>query len=252
MNNGNFFPSFDNNNNMTNNNTSLNMMNMQSMNQVPMEQSQEMVMPTMNQPIVDPTMIVPNSQPMEQMQQNQFGQPQVSVPMADEPLFNPNVVMPQAEPVMYNQPMIEPNPMGPAQMELTPQISPEIQQMPTPMFNNNSLFGPQPMEQPQQEQFSATPNFEMQPQVSVPMADEPLFNPNAIIPQNEPNMETPIETPIIVPQPFEVPVITEISEPTVSLNNIQTLQDFLNSNGYQFKIFGNENADCIIIEIPRN
>ena len=80
MNNGNFFPSFD-NNNLANNNTSLNMMNMQSMNQAPVTAAPEVVMPTKSTPAYESQMTIPQgpveSPIMQQMNivpQNDFNQ----------------------------------------------------------------------------------------------------------------------------------------------------------------------------------
>ena len=55
---------------------------------------------------------------------------------------------------------------------------------------------------------------------------------------------TSFEVPLTVPQP-------EIStQPMIS--ELEKLQEFLNNNGYNYKTYGNDTNDCIIIEIPRN
>ena len=113
MNNGNFFPNFD--NNATNNNASLNMMNMQSMNSQPMEAAPEMVMPTMA-PVQEPQLTVPKT-PDEMA-------PTMPQPMIDEPLFNPNVAMPTPEMTPAISPVLE-APIQPAPSFEVPVMNPE-------------------------------------------------------------------------------------------------------------------------------
>ena len=63
--------------------------------------------------------------------------------------------------------------------------------------------------------------------------------------------ENTYDTSFIAPQSFEVPVVSEpVIEPSV--NKLQELQNLLNANGYEYKLYGNETTDCIIIELPRN
>ena len=149
MNNGNFFPNFD-NNNIAHNNASLNMMNMQSMNQTPMAPVQETVMPTgpvdMQPQMYNPDTFAMNNQqpmmeqsnnmninpmdnfmnvqdsftaPIQPMMETTISEPQQIVPeqpqVVDAPLFNPEVIMPTGpvdmQSQMYNQepPMMYPN-----------------------------------------------------------------------------------------------------------------------------------------------
>lgn len=221
--NGNFFPNYDNNNN-NNNNASLNMMNMQSMNQQqPLMPEQEMVMPTIEQPI----------------------QPQVVPPQVNMQSF-------VQQPTDFSQPIQE-QPM-PEQMQ-NPQI--------TPLFNTTGPNNLQNTDPPQQLQSS------------MPMVDEPLFNPNVVMPTQN---ATPIEQPQIennvsnmasptiemtqpvsqsvIPenQPFEVPVTETQQQPLElpTINKLEQLQELLNVNGYQYKTYSNDQNDCIIIELSKN
>ena len=224
MNNGNFFPNFDNNN--VANNTSLNMMNMQSMNQQPINPEPEMVMPTMIQ------------QPVEPQQMNQ--QPQVNNQMFEQ--FSP------VPPLGTNI-----NPMANFGTPQENMVEPIIPTMEPSMINNAPLFSPEPN--------MVAPNPE--PQTSIPMVDEPLFNQNITMPSTEPqtpfvglqDMTQPEQPMPINPTPYEVPVVNQ--EPvsqvnTTNNNSIDVLKGLLTSNGYTFKTFSNDTEDCIIIELPRN
>lgn len=266
MNNGNFFPNFDNNNTM-NNNTSLNMMNMQSMNQQPIEAAPEMVMPTAN-----PMMNEPQQMPMPS-NINTMNQPMDSVQMT--PNMEPTVA---PAPEMNNNF----NPMGGFMNQFidsmpTPEQPPMMNPIPEPtmnqsteqpMINNVPLFGmqPEPMVQPQQE--DNAPTME---QPTTPMFDVPLFNQNVVMPSleeninntvqptMEPNQEipsTPVQEPVEMEQnSFDIPVINEqpaqVSSP-VEQDKLSQLQEYLNKNGYTYKTFSNDNENCIIIELPRN
>lgn len=217
MNNGNFFPNFD-NNNAANNNASLNTMNMQSMNMQTQVPEQEVVMPTIQTPM-------PNQTP--------------GVSAFDQ--FNPNM---QESAVNLN---INPNPiptfdMTPNNVTVNNQAS-----MDQPMINDAPLFGPQ---------LNSTPQPEPLPEMTTPMMDTPLFNPNVTMPSATPNITAP-EMPELSPQEpqanqtpsFEVPV-TEQPAPVV--DKFTQLQDFLNANGYSYKTYSNETTDCLIIEMPKN
>ena len=208
MNNGSFFPNFD-NNNAGNNNTSLNMMNMQSMNQQPVDQGMTMA-PMNNQMPEQSGMVAPL--PMEQPPMQ---------PMTDMNSLNsiPSFMTPQDNNFM-------PQPM---QMN-------EPQQ--TPMMNDAPLFGP-----------AIQPSIEPQ----APMMDAPLFNPNATMASVD-NMNQPNESPMMAPNAFEIPVVnndTSMITPQTQ-DKLAQLQEYLNTNGYTYKLFNNETENCIIIEIPRN
>ena len=227
MNNGNFFPNFD--NNAVNNNASLNMMNMQSMNQAPITPEPEVVMPTMPTP-QEPQLAVP-PQPTVAPIQEPVVQPQVLTPSASNQLNPMADFMPSPEPTL----MVPPAPT-----------------METPIINEAPLFGPQ-INQP-------APTIE--PPVPTPMIDEPLFNPNLSVPTQEPQIvpPAPVEPPVavseptlIAPTPFEVPVNNQpaVEMPVVG-DKLTELQNLLTNNGYSYKTYSNNDGNCIIIELPKN
>ena len=138
MNNGNFFPSYD---NSMNNNTSLNMMNMQSMGPANMEMQNDMVMPT-------PPNII--SSPMS-----------VTEPQMGMNTLNPmDMSMPQ--PLNMN-PVID-NGYQNHNSFINPQV------------NMNTNFNPEPIIEPT----IIEPYQSVLPQENTaPMQDTPLFNPSA-------------------------------------------------------------------------
>ena len=215
MNNGNFFPNYDNNNAM-NTNASLNMMNMQSMNQPPMEPVPEVVMPT---PSVD--------------MQTQMVNPQMNpIPSFDQFSANP---IPTPEVNVQNNL----NPMDNFMNNMMPQNNPNTPMMEMPQVNDAPIFG---------TQFgTSTPQPALiQPEIPTmmpPIVDEPLFNPNAIMPQAQ---------PVDVPTSFEMPVTN--NEPVIAppVDKLLELQDLLNANGYNYKVYSNDTEHCIIIELPKN
>lgn len=268
MMNGNFFPNYDNNNN---NNASLNTMNMQSMNQPQPAPEPEMVMPTLNQP---------QQSPMEQQPVNMqsFVNPTLGVP---QQTIEPSIPtqMPQIDSIQMplepanNLPLPAQTPINEIQMQSEPiatQPLPEqtsITQI-TPLFNTNPMDN-QPI-----------PEVPQQPQIQ--MTDEPLFNPNAVMPtlaptameQNQMQPMEPIQMPtenipeqIFTPtqvapqtqetQSFEIPIVTAPSDqqPTLDLpssSKIEQLKELLNTNGYTYKLYSNNESDCIIIELAKN
>ena len=284
MNNGNFFPNFD-NNNMMNNNTSLNMMNMQSMNQQPLAAAPEVVMPT-TAPIqeqVQPQvqMMAPPIQPIEP--------PIMEQPIINTPMFNQ---FEQSAPIAPNLDIN--NNINPMMNFEQPQNNPIIEPMNNiepPMINDAPLFSvqPSPVDQPQVEMITPSiqpiePPVMEQPvieQPTSPMFDIPLFNPNVTMPTQEPIMapvqeaineitQEPQSTPVIenvnidvTPTTFEIPVnnpvVPEIkeenytnSEVQVTTDKYEELKKLLTDNGYTFKSYSNETENCIIIELPKN
>jgi len=248
MNNGNFFPNFDNNNNnVANNNASLNMMNMQSMNQAPVAPEPEMVMPTMNTVMEQqPQMINPEPTMMTSPMPEQFG----PVPQVTPELNMNNTFDPMAGFTMPQENMSQP---------VAPTMEP-------PMINDAPLFGPEFMQspapiEPQPQMIAPEPT-----QISTPMVDEPLFNPNVTMPTVEPVMPpsmpevtqvapqmTVPETPIMETNSFEVPVATQPELPLpVTTDKLTELQNLLNANGYTYKVYSNDTHNCVIIELPRN
>jgi hypothetical protein len=150
MNNGNFFPNYDNNTNNANN-TSLNMMNMQSMNPTYVEPQNEMVMPTPNNIINNP-MPVNNGPQVEMptMNPNPFdfsnmGQPQTTM---DQGFFQPSMAPSTqnnlnngfVEPTPMEQPVYQPSyvePVEPVIIQETP-----IMMQDTPLFNPTAFEVP--------------------------------------------------------------------------------------------------------------
>ena len=212
MNNGNFFPNFD-NNNQVNNNASLNMMNMQSM--APMAPEPEMVMPTMTPTM--PQMTEPFAPAMSSFEQ--FNQP-----------------APQPELTVPN------NGFNPMDSFMPAQNNPMQQPMPTiePPLVNDTLSFVQP--EPQMpEPVAAT----------MPMMDTPLFNPNAVMPNQTPELVVPEPQPM-APMGFDIPVTTPEPMMDPQVDRLTELQNLLSSNGYNYKVFNNETDSCVIIELPRN
>ena len=259
MNNGNFFPNFD-NNNAANANASLNMMNMQSMNQQPMAPEPEMVMPTMNQSIPGPELVVP-TQSVEE--------PQMAPTIPDFNQFGSTIT-----PNINNDFMAQPQ--NNFQQPIMPTIEPPM--METPVFNEPAPFGPIPgpelvvPPQPVEEPILSMP----QESFTAPMQDVPLFNPNVVMPTvtEEPQMASmpsmgdfnqfgpvvtpelviptqPVEEPMMSTPSFEIPLATEEPVSTNPVDKLTELQNLLLNNGYNFKTFSNDTEDCVIIEIPK-
>ena len=239
MNNGNFFPNFD-NNNVANNNASLNMMNMQSMAQPQMMPEPEMVMPTMAPPVQEPQMVLP-TQPVDI--QPQMVTPEVPVmpqTIVDVPLFNPT---------------------APTDLNLnntfTPMSAPVME---SPIINDAPLFGPTLT--PSVEPVNIQP--EIAPQVTIPeftpVMDAPLFTQPeqpAPLPVVEPVQVE--EVPVIPAVPeinlgnFDIPVTNNVTvEMPVAVDKLTQLQELLNNNGYTYKLYSNETDNCVIIELPKN
>lgn len=273
MNNGNFFPNFDNNNAM-NNNTSLNMMNMQSMNQPVMEPVPETVMPTMAQPMNDtlnqmtqPEQSIPSFQPVTEPTSAPM-QPTLDVNMNNN--FNPIPNFITSPENNFMQTTMEPTPVAQQQPEPIPTFGMQQPSVEQPVINDAPLFGTTPIEPVQ----TVTP----QPEINIPMEDVPLFNPNVVMPTAETTMiesVTPVEAPamepvqtpvaeeptLLTPNSFEIPVVNTEPEivPTTSTettpvekDRLTQLQELLTTNGYTFKTFSNDTENCIIIELPRN
>ena len=267
MNNGNFFPNFDNNNAM-NNNTSLNMMNMQSMNQPVMEPVPETVMPTTNN--------IPMNDNFNQMAQPEQNIPTFQPAMAQPPMFNqttPDANMNNSfAPVDGFITQNDNNFMQPSTPIVEPQPTfgfqqPVVEQQISPMVNDAPLFGPPPME--------PTQNVTPQPEINLPMEDVPLFNQNITMPGADTQMVEPIapmqqpvnesiqtpttEEPVLfTPNSFEIPVVNQepemapVESTPVEQDRLTQLQELLTANGYTFKTFSNDTDNCIIIELPRN
>jgi len=250
MNNGNFFPNFD-NNNAANNNASLNMMNVQSMNQAPMAAAPEMVMPTVAQPVQEPQLTVP-TQPVDIQPHIAMPTETPSMTMNSTPNFDqfaPSLMAPTLE-----LPTIEPNTnMNQMDSFMAAPITNDATTQPT--MNEAPQFGPVLM----------TPSVDNQPQLTVPevapMApDTPLFNPEVVMPTETPSITTmnlpTQEVPPMAPNTFEVPVApvdtSTINQMTSSVDKLSELQNLLSSNGYAYKVYNNDAENCIIVELPKN
>ncbi len=244
MNNGNFFPTYD--NNMTQNDN----MNNASMNASPQINPQENVMPTFISqqdqvagpmaPTINPTldtnttiqpgpvapMGVPEPVPMAQ------------APMMDQPLFNNDMNTPPAPAVPEFQfqapPVVEPAPEtsnfgslqpGPVAPMGAPEPVSMAQEpmMDQPLFNNDMNTPPAP----------AVPEFQFQ---APPVDEQPIVPPT----QPENINETFYEVPVNVS-----PVI----ENTGNQDRFSEIENLLSSNGINYKAYSNDNGHCIIIEL---
>ena len=222
MNNGNFFPNT-NQNLGTDQNISLNSMNMQTLNTMP------------NQPL-------PGEMPVA----GPATMPSFDVQQPSSTYNQPTQEIPAASPMASTSPIpnfgISPMPEAPAPQVPTlevpsamPSIEPLVQN--TPVDNNMGM--PLSYEQPVGPEISA-PN---------PMMDQPLFDPNSqILPQSQPAMPTEPSVPSM--PSYEVPVTTEMPLPPVEpQNKLVEVQTFLNNNGINYKTYSNETGNCIIIEL---
>ena len=237
MNNGNFFPNY--NNTMgSNDNISLNSMNMQSMESSPMPQMPETVMPTA--PIQTPTM-EPIMQPMNNMPQMAPSMKEQPMPMPeqnisfDAPLFNPlpEPTMPTVEPQMIQEPMVNELPI-----QDTPLFGGNFES-PMPQMPENIM---PPVNEPIIEQPIA-PTLEVSNLTNVIEPNTNLFE--SPMPPVEPTTVEPqmIQEPMVTPS-FEIPVTTE---PTV--DKLTEVKMLLDQNGINYKAYSNESSHCIIIEI---
>ena len=242
MNNGNFFPNFD--NNQMNNNSSLNMMNMQSMNAAPMNAAPEMVLPTMTQPESVPT---PMAEQAPVAPQQPMGNP---IPEQQPPIMAPQPMPMENNPTPdFSQFGAAPNPGFDMNMGMNP--------MPNPMAEQ-PMMAPQPMPMennpiPDFGQFGAQP-MEAQPSMMAP--DAPLFNQDVVMPSPmaQPMPEQPIMAPeqSIVPVEntgFDVPVAMPTNTMDQSSDKLAALTNYLSTNGYNFKSFNGATGNCIIIEM---
>ena len=230
MNNGNFFPNYDNNMNQNNNVPNINMAPVP-----PMET--ENVMPTnVGGPITQGFDNTNQSfmNPMPDLSQPVMPEPAPAPVAFDQPLFtNPTPdlnqpIMPESAPapVAFDQPLFT-NP--------TPDLSQPVMPEPTsapvafdqPLFTNPTPDLNQPI---------------MPEPAPAPVAfDQPLFS----MEQTEtPNMMTP--EPLPISNNFEIPVG---GMPQQNNSQIDNLENFLNSNGIGYKKYQNETGICVIIEM---
>lgn len=229
MNNGNFFPNF--NNQMdTPTPVSLNSMNMQSMQGMP--NSSVAPMPEANE------MVMPSPIPIMQenpVNMNSMVNPQPAIntqPFPGQPMnINSNAV-PQEQPIFTTPIMSEPQPEMPLppmpeqpSIESTPQINQEpapIIPEPTPVMQDTPLF---------------TPSFENQ-NVSSTDNITPSFTPPVYNTKDDSSYQVPVNS-----SPEPTPVIP------VEEDKLTTLKTFLDQNNISYKMYSNETNHCIIIEI---
>jgi len=234
MNNGNFFPNYDNNMGQ-NNNVSLNSLN--NMNSGPnmappiMPAEPENVMPTMA-PIMD----IPNQ----------------GMPTASFSPVPPQPNMPNSDELLFTQPA-NPSPMMDA-----PLFNQNLTQVPLDIQPNNDFqsplgmgINPEPM------------SFNQGPEMSAPIP--PLFDQNIapsmtpVEPVNNASFEMPQQA-IIPPQPATIePVVESFYEPptpvgpmietSVAPNRVAEIEALLNNNGIAYKLYSNDQGHCIIIEL---
>lgn len=236
MNNGNFFPNYNNqiNPNQNLNNISLNTLNFQSMNPT-QNLMNETVMPTTNN--VEPSVAA-----------NPFitASP---VPPTQETATMPTSPVAPVEPV---QPLFN--------------FDPPVDNDPIPTFNQEVSVN----NQNSTPTVASSLNVEVAPQVEQPtqiMPDVPLFNSDLTMPQTpevnvEPNASTstPIEpspifstpditppTPSIEQHSYEIPITNTPSSP-VEVDKLTKTKQFLEESGIPYKLYSNETNHCIIIE----
>lgn len=248
MNNGNFFPNM----NSQDNNVSLNQMNMQAMpgitNEVPQAPIQT------NEPIIsEPTPVGPvlPTQP-EIAPINPL--PQVEIQNMEPPVATPEPIMPElnSAPVspipefgVNAAPTMADNVQNPTSMVGT--ISPEPQPMPAapvetpnqpidiPLFGDNNQVG--------QVETTPTPvlpetNTEA-PVIAPGPVEQPLFN-QELNNSAGPNLnESFYEVPVNVSPVIETPEADKFTQ----------VKQLLSSNNIEYKAYSNETGHCIIIEL---
>lgn len=252
MNNGSFFPNY---NNQENNNMSLNQMNMQTMSAPNQPSVDPIIAPLNEQTINVPTTNEPAQTINPQMESSQVV-PQVEIQNMDpiQPMQNitPEPIMPELNntPVSpipdfgVNMAATAPVVEEPAQVEPTPAST--IQQAPTmntipsvdiPLFNENAQMTPN-VEPPVVEQPIAEPTVSVEQPQAAP--ETPLFNNNLNAATPEPNLNESF---------YEVPVNVSpiIEEPQT--DNFSRVQQLLSSNNIEYKAYSNESGHCIIIEL---
>ena len=172
--------------------------------------------------------------------------------MNSQPQMTQNMSLEQASPIPSFGPAIEQPEMQPMAPNPMPDYSMPMQEQPTfdpvPQENygipsSDTMVAPQPepvspiptfgpsIEQPEMQAMAPNPT----PDYSMPSVEQPLFN-------SEANFGQPA---------YEVPVATNtgVDYMSQSQDKLDTVQNFLNSNGIQYKSYSNEIGHCIIIEL---
>lgn len=258
MNNGSFFPNF--NNQPTD--TTLNSMNMQTMNQAPV--SEEPATPTLNANINPNVIQFPEigldnltAQTVENTNTEEVSTPPVNLP---------NIELPGIQEVAAPTPKAEPAPIVEESTAPTSAPEPIID---IPLFANQQVAEeatPSPVETPiTTSEIIPTPveNNEVATP-PLPIIDTPIFNTENTTPEVP---ATPVVEAPITPAPQEIPVVPAvepepvaptpeniIQEPTE--NNVQDnnqeferVKELLNNNNVEYSAYSNEFGHCIIIEI---
>lgn len=237
MNNGNFFPNL---NNQMNQNTSLNSLNMQSMNEPPVA------------PIIEPTIApspVPTQNSIPSVNPIPTPEPVVPTPPVDnfQPLFNNEAVnpIPDFNNNINNQ-LQEPINQQPVNQEISTvteemtAFEPSVSVEPSsPVKPQQPLFPEEPINELSNLANQNFMNNTVEPNIKSEVVQEaPLFSVPEITPTVQSNNVNPT---------FEVPVSTP--EPEPAPDNLTKTTDFLNQNNIPYKLYNNETGHCIIIEI---
>ena len=245
MNNGNFFPNY-NNLGPNNNNVSLNTMNMQAMPNVLPTQPQAMPSPM---PSVAPILNTNNADTNQTFNQPEQIAP-TEQPVSPIPSFGVNnqpeapVVQPMPEPIAqilpqesFNEPVNNMEPMNnfnDIPLFANQNINQEVPAQVAQPVEEPAIPVTQPMEQIAQEQV----------QPVLPPEETPLFTPQTA----ETIQVTPPEGMVVEPvnnNTFDVPVET----PAMPEDKFTQVKNLLDTNGITYKAYNGETGNCIIIEL---
>ena len=266
MNNGNFFPNFNNNIEQNNNNMSLNNMNMQTLNNVGVSQMPNMEIMGMNQPSQLKTV-----QNLGGSVDQNLGAPSVQSPNLNQPfVYNveptassePNKI---PESVVNNEPItpiINPKPtlnfISPANITDNNVVTNPLPDI--PLFSNNEQVVENNSVAPVEPEVVATPSFTTPSPLPVnenienssfmapPIVDTPLFAGNNDLNQMPENQNIVETAPVMNQNNFEVP-LTESVPAIEPVNKLEQITDLLNNNNINYKLYSNDAGHCIIIEL---
>ena len=254
MNNGNFFPNFNTQQDMNNNQTSLNSMNMQTMeNNIGQTQGivtpqiqatpEALMQPTPNNEITNGTTFTSMSEPINSEVTSSIQNFGTATSSFDVPVMTPQI-NPSIQTNINPEPMSEPTQMGGPISDIPLFNSPEFNQ-PIPENPIQETLQPIADVPPTTNMESAINEMSSSVQSEQPMIDPPLFN-NELLQQNaEANQLVTANTP--VQTAYEVPVTTENNIPTE--DKFTQVKELLNNNGIEYKAYSNETGHCIIIEL---
>ena len=241
MNNGNFFPTYD--NMLQNGQASLNNLNGTALNVPPVQETvmpqNDFVVPMEPQPMMNMGPMMPQ-QGYEQPPMNNFVEPSPMVNMPyNEPQMTPPPIMPTMDVPLYTPSAPEVPTETTIPMVDTPLFAPEainLMQMPTepvanPVMPQNDFVAP--MEPT--SYVEPSPMMTPEPTFEIPQVSEPVERP-----MTQQNL---FEVPVIEPQPLEVAPVA------VPENKLEEVTQLLNSKGIKYNLYGNETGHCIIIEI---